>query len=52
VNLGYRTTIGWLHELNLNLRFPRPWPERQNEEERQAFLERLKQWTNDLTVKL
>jgi len=52
VQLGYRTAIRRLHEWNFNLRFPRPWPERQNEQERQAFLERLKQWTNDPTVKL
>jgi len=52
VDLGYRTTIRWLHELNFHLRFPRPWPERQNEEERQAFLERLRGWTADPTVQL
>jgi transposase len=52
LDLGYRTAVRWLHELNFNLRFPRPWPERQNEQERQAFGERLKQWTNDPTVKL
>ena len=50
--MGYRTTIRWLHELNFNPRFPRPWPERQNEHERQAFLDRLQGWTSDLTVKL
>lgn len=52
VELGYRTTIRWLHELNFHLRFPRPWPERQNEQERQTFLERLRGWTNDPTVQL
>jgi transposase len=52
VDLGYRTTIRWLHELNFHLRFPRPWPERQNESERQAFLERLRGWSADPTVKL
>src|SRR5262245_215037 len=52
VELGYRTAIRWLHDLNFNLRFPRPWPERQNEQERQAFRERLQGWANDPTVKL
>lgn len=52
VELGYRTTIRWLHELNFHLRLPRPWPERQKEEERQAFLERLRGWTAAPTVKL
>jgi len=52
VDLGYRTTIRWLHELNFHLRVPRPWPERQNEQERKEFLERLRGWTSDPTVKL
>lgn len=52
VDLGYRTAVGWLHDLNFNLRFPRPWPERQNEQERQAYRERLTGWTNDPTIKL
>ena len=39
IELSYRTVINYLHELNYNLRVPRPWPERQNEEERKAFLE-------------
>ena len=52
IDLGYRTTIRWLHELNFHLRFPRPWPERQNEQDRQAFLERLQGWTADPTVQL
>src|SRR6266852_6018137 len=38
MELGYRTTIRRLHELNFHLRVPRPWPERQNEQQRQQFL--------------
>ena len=52
VDLGYRTAGRWLHDLNFNLRFPRPWPERQNEQERQAFRERLAGWPNDSGIKL
>jgi transposase len=52
VDLGYRTAVRWLHELNYHLRFPRPWPERQNQQERQAFLEQLRAWTADPTVQL
>ena len=52
VDLGYRTAVRWLHELDYHLRFPRPWPERQNEQDRQAFLERLGAWTRDPTVQL
>lgn len=52
VDLGYRTAVRWLHELDYHLRFPRPWPERQNARERQAFLEQLRAWTTDPAVKL
>jgi transposase len=38
VELGYRTVIRYLHELNYNLRVPQRWPERQNQEERAQFL--------------
>lgn len=41
LELGYRTAVRWLHELNFHLRVPQPWPERQNEEERKAFVEEL-----------
>jgi transposase len=39
--LGYRTVIRYLHELNYNLRVPQCWPERQNQEDRAKFLEDL-----------
>ena len=52
VELGYRTTIRWLHELNFHLRVPQPWPERQNEEERKAFLEELRGLAEDPAVEL
>lgn len=52
VDLGYRTTIRWLHELNFHLRVPRPWPERQNEQERKVFLEQLQRLATDPNVQL
>lgn len=52
IELGYRTTVRWLHDLNYNLRVPRPWPERQNEQQRQAFLEQLKTLAADPKVDL
>jgi transposase len=39
LELGYSTTIRYLHELGYNLRVLRPWPERQDEEQRERFLE-------------
>jgi transposase len=52
VELGYRTTIRWLHELEFHLRVPRPWPERQNEQERKEFLKQLQVLVNDPAVEL
>ena len=52
MQLGYSTTVRWLHELNYRLRLPQPWPERQNEEERKAFLQELRLLSADPSVEL
>jgi transposase len=52
IELGYRTTIRWLHELNFHLRVPQPWPERQNQEQRAVFLEELRGLADDPAVEL
>lgn len=52
MQLGYSTTVRWLHELNYHLRVPQPWPQRQNEEERKAFLQELRSLTADSSVEL
>ena len=52
LDLGYRTIIRWLHELNFHLRVPQPWPERQNEQQRQDFLEGLRVLVADPKVEL
>jgi transposase len=52
LELGYRTAVRWLHELNFHLRVPQPWPERQNEEERKKFQEELRALCADPKVEL
>lgn len=52
VELGYRTAVRWLHELDFHLRVPQPWPERQNEEQRTTFQEELRQLCADPKVEL
>ena len=52
MELGYSTTLRWLHEMNFHLRVPRPWPERQDEEKRKVFLEELKLLGRDPGVEL
>jgi transposase len=52
LDLGYRTAVRWLHELNFHLRVPQPWPERQNEEQRKKFQEELRALCADPQVEL
>lgn len=52
IELGYRTTIRWLHELDFHLRVPRAWPERQNEQDRKDFQEKLQKLTADPDIEL
>lgn len=52
IELGYRTTVRWLHELDFHLRVPRLWPERQDEEKRKVFLDQLHSWTADDKVEM
>ena len=52
LEIGYRTTIRWIHEKDFRLKVPQPWPDRQDEEARQAFVERLQQWLQDEEVEL
>ena len=41
IELGCRTVIRRLQELDVNLRVPRPWPESQDEEKKREFLRNL-----------
>lgn len=50
--IGYSTTLRYLHEVGYNLRVPRPWPDRQDEEQRAAFLESYRSWQEDPTVEI
>ena len=52
LEVGYSTTVRYLHELGYNLRVPRPWPERQNEQQRNAFLDQLRTWQADAGLEL
>jgi transposase len=52
IELGYSTTVRWLHELDYHLRVPQPWPERQDEEQRKRFVEELKTLQADPAVEL
>jgi len=52
IELGYSTTVRYLHEQDYKLKVPRPWPLNQDEEARQAFCEKLQAWQADANVDL
>ena len=45
--IGYRTVVRRLHDRNFRLKVPQPWPDRQDEAQRQLFLERLRAYLQD-----
>ena len=52
VEVGYSTVVRWLHEQDFRLKVPQPWPDRQDEDLREAFVERLRRWLDDPDVEL
>lgn len=52
VEVGYRTVIRLLHEAGFRLKVPQPWPDRQDDVLREAYLERLRQWLSDEQIDL
>lgn len=47
IRAGYSTVIRFLQEQRIALKVPQPWPDRQDEQERQAFCERIKDLCED-----
>ena len=50
--VGYRTVVRWLHEEGFRLKVPQPWPDRQDEEARKAFVQQVKTWLADEKIDL
>ena len=50
--VSYRTVVRWLHDNNFRLKVPQPWPDRQDEALRQAFIAQLRQWMSDGQIDL
>lgn len=50
--VGYRTVVRWLHEEGFRLKVPQPWPDRQDEAARAAFVAQVKTWLADEQVDL
>lgn len=52
VKIGYSTVVRFLHEQNFTWTVPQPWPDRQDEEKRAEFREKLKVLAADPDVEL
>jgi transposase len=52
IEAGYSTVIRWLHDQNFRLKVPQPWPDRQDEDARRAFVEQVAAWLSDDQVEL
>jgi transposase len=52
IEIGYSTVVRWLHEQNFRLKVPQPWPDRQDEEERQRWIEGLRALLGDVGAEL
>lgn len=50
--LSYSTVLRWLHEEGFRLKVPQPWPDRQDEAQRAAWLVRLRELLADERVEL
>lgn len=50
--VGYRTVVRWLHDQDFRLKVPQPWPDRQDEELRKAFVDKLQALLADLEIDL
>ena len=52
IECGYSTVVRWLHEHNFRLKVPQPWPDRQDEAAREAWLMELRKLLADAQVEL
>jgi len=52
IECGYSTVVRWLHEHHFRLKVPQPWPDRQDEPARQAWLDELRDLLADNAVDL
>ena len=52
LEVGYSTVVRWLHEQDFRLKVPQPWSDRQDEAQRQGFVQRLRAWLEDPDVEL
>lgn|SRR5271169_461166 len=52
LEVGYSTVMRWLHDEGFRLKVPRPWPDGQDEKQRKAFVQLIRQLLNDRGIDL
>ena len=52
IEVGYSTLMFWIADHDFRLKVPQPWPDRQEEAAREAFVEQLQQWIQDHEIEL
>jgi transposase len=52
VDCSYETVVRFFHEQNFALKVPQPWPDRQDEKQREAFREELKNLCEDPDIEI
>jgi transposase len=52
IEVGYSTVIRFLHEKNYCLKVPRPWADRHDEVQREAFRQKIRELLKDPSVEL
>jgi len=50
--IGYRTVVRWLYDKGFHLKVPRSWPDGQDEEKREFFVQQLQGYLSDPDVDL
>lgn len=52
IEVGYSTLMAWIADHDFRLKVPQPWPDRQDEPERLAFVECLRAYIVDAQIEL
>jgi len=52
LEVGYSTVMRWLHDQGFRLKVPRSWPAGQDEEKRNVFIEKIREYLRDHGIEL
>lgn len=52
IECSYATVVRFLHSEGFGLKVPQPWPDRQDDEKREAFIKKLQELLNDANIEV